>query len=62
MSGEKSIQIGERNDHGGRPEDNRDALGHASLMAGHLLVLASGVVTESDVRLMHMIDWRPNAT
>ena len=39
---DNSIQIGERNDHGGRPEDNRDALGHASLMAGHLLVLASG--------------------
>lgn len=39
---EQSIHIGERNDHGGKPEDNRDALGHASLMAGHLLVLASG--------------------
>lgn len=39
---DNSIHIGERNDHGGRPEDNRDALGHASLMAGHLLVLASG--------------------
>lgn len=39
---EVTVQIGERNDHGGSPELNRDALGHASLLAGHLLVLASG--------------------
>jgi serine/threonine protein phosphatase PrpC len=37
------VQIGERNDHGGAPDENRDALGHASLLAGHLMVLASGL-------------------
>ena len=36
------VDIGERNDPGPVPEANRDALGHASLLAGHLLVLASG--------------------
>ena len=40
---ESLVQIGERNDHGGNPDENRDALGHASLLAGHLLVLASGL-------------------
>ncbi|GMV43208.1 MAG: hypothetical protein AMXMBFR64_49240 [Myxococcales bacterium] len=40
---EIQVRIAERNDQGSTPELNRDALGHASLFAGNLLVLATGV-------------------
>ena len=40
---EIQVRIAERNDQGSTADANRDALGHASLFAGNLLVLASGV-------------------
>ena len=39
---EVQVRVAERNDHGSTAERNRDALGHASLFAGNLLVLATG--------------------